>query len=159
MPRDDRGGPLLSHSQRQMVLQALRVGAPLKHASIAAGIPEGTFKSWLSRGREERARRAAGAPNRTYDRHVELLEDVEKADAEGAVANVVAIQRAASGGRWQAAAWLLSRRHPEEWGPPEQRVRITSVDEDESPRDSLMSELSRMSDRMSFKEHDPTLEV
>ncbi len=45
----------------------------------------------------------------------EFLEAIEKAEAQAKVRNVTIIQAAAKD-NWQAAAYWLERRYPEEWG-------------------------------------------
>jgi hypothetical protein len=47
--------------------------------------------------------------------YVEFSNAVEKAMAEAEVAGVNAIVVAAAR-HWQAAAWMLERKHPERWG-------------------------------------------
>lgn len=143
--------PLMTPSVESMVLQAMRVGAPAKHAAMAAGIRDGTFRSWISRGRDELSRRDNGLEaNGTYDRHVTLVEKVDQAEAEASVANVISIQRAATQlGKWQAAAWMLSRRFPNEWGPPEQRINVHMEDVNaESPRDDMLARLNEIGQRL-----------
>lgn len=138
--------------ERGMVLQALRIGAPIRQAAPAAGIPYGTFAWWMSEGRNEQAARDNGlAANPGRDWHVELVHEVERAINEAAVASVVHINRAAANGRWQAAAWMLSRRFPEDWGPPEQRIRLGMLsEEDESPREGLLAQLEQMHQRSDY---------
>ena len=145
----------LTNRQREQIVQALQVGAPVRHACEAAGVPASTFNGWLIGGRTEILARANGdKPNKDHDDWVELVGEVETAIATGAVSQVVSIQRAANSGKWQAAAWLLARRHPEEWGPPEQRIQIAAVTEDLSPREGLVAELDRMDARLSLPSPD-----
>jgi hypothetical protein len=145
----------LTTQQREMVIQALQVGCPVKHAAMAAGIPNSTFAGWITNGRAELHRREQGdEPNPAHDDWCKLVTDVDTAIATGAVSQVVSIQRAANAGRWQAAAWLLSRRHPEEWGPPEQRIQIGQTTEDVSPRESIMAELDRLDERLALPSPD-----
>jgi hypothetical protein len=47
-------------------------------------------------------------PNSEY---VKFVHDVDMAEAQGAIKSLALIQSAAMSGSWQAAAWLLERRH------------------------------------------------
>ena len=65
-----------------------------------AGISEATFYGWLSRGRQEKD-----------SIYVEFLESIKRAEGKSALRNLAIVQKAASDGSWQAACWLLERRH------------------------------------------------
>jgi hypothetical protein len=71
---------------------------------VLAGIHEATFYNWIKWG-EAQAR----------GRYFEFFEAVKKAEAEGQAALVATIN-VASKDSWQAAAWILERKYPEEWG-------------------------------------------
>jgi CRP-like cAMP-binding protein len=78
------------------ILSSLRAGATRTAASEAAGIHRDTFREWA------RANSAFSAA-------------VEKAEAQ-AEANAVRVVRTAMADHWQAAAWWLERRRPNEFG-------------------------------------------
>ena len=48
--------------------------------------------------------------------YVELCNTIEKARADAVVRNVGLIQKAATDGTWQAAAWWLERTMPQQFG-------------------------------------------
>jgi hypothetical protein len=77
--------------------RAVADGLPYKSAAAAAGISQETLSQW----------------QRKYP---EFSERVQLALAKAEVALVRLIRHAAGKGTWQAAAWLLERRHPEHWG-------------------------------------------
>jgi hypothetical protein len=53
---------------------------------------------------------------RNWRKHYRDFQDmIRRAEAE-AVKNSLAVIHAAAGRSWQAAAWFLERRHPEQWG-------------------------------------------
>lgn len=93
----------LTPDTQENVIKALRAGNSRRDSALYAGISEQTFYSWMARGREGEA---------LYE---EFLEAVEKAEAHSVVRNVAIIQRAAEE-TWQAAAWWLERKRPDEWG-------------------------------------------
>lgn len=51
--------------------------------------------------------------------YFEFFEAIKKAEAIAEARNVTIIQSAAKDS-WQAAAWWLERKHPDEWGRKEQ---------------------------------------
>lgn len=93
----------LTPETKEDIVKALRAGNSRRDSALYAGISEQTFYSWMSRGRD-------GEPL-----YVEFLEAVEKAEAQSVVRNVAIIQRAAEE-TWQAAAWWLERKRPDDWG-------------------------------------------
>ena len=93
----------LTPDTKEDIVNALRAGNSRRDSALYAGVSETTFYSWMSRGRE-------GEPL-----YAEFLEAVEKAEAQSVVRNVAIIQRAAEE-TWQAAAWWLERKRPDDWG-------------------------------------------
>ena len=113
----------------QKIINALRGGSTKLAAIGSVGVPESTFYGWLERG--ERARSG---------RFLEFSESVKKAEADAAIRNATLVQKAAMGvdvlekttrtmpngsivvtekksqPQWQAAAWWLERKFPDEWG-------------------------------------------
>lgn len=79
------------------VCTAIRAGATFEHAAAFAGISYATFAEWRVR-------------------YPEFAEAVKAAEGEGAVSLLAKLQTAATSGHWQAAAWILERRHPTVYG-------------------------------------------
>ena len=106
--------PSIPDDVQAKVCDGVRVGLPYAMAALAAGVPERTFYSWKSK--------ADAQPESIYARFVQALKEAE---AEGA-RNLLGIIRGAAMGRgkgqWQAAAWILERRHPEAFGRREPSV-------------------------------------
>lgn len=110
----------LTPERQERIIGAIRGNAPNEIAAAFAGISEQTFYNWINRANEdEKAGRAT--------EFVEFLEAIEKAQAENEIENLLIIRSSAKGqptaegvpgtpGTWQAAAWLLERRHPERYG-------------------------------------------
>lgn len=86
----------------QRILELLQAGNYRRVAFTNAGISKETFLRWL---REDHDFRAA----------------VEKAEGAADALHLANIQRAAHDGTWQASAWYLERKHPEEWGKQDRR--------------------------------------
>jgi len=82
-----------------------------KTACLLVGISEETYYKWKKKGEESKS-----------GKYVEFLESIKKAEKK-ADAKLVSIILAASEKHpmnWTAAAWLLERRNPEEWGNREE---------------------------------------
>lgn len=99
------------------ICEAIRIGATRLFAAEYADIDESTFYRWIERGNNEES-----GPFH------EFCKALKRAEAEGVVTCLSRIQSAAVGkikengklsdykGQWQAAAWILERRHPKEYG-------------------------------------------
>lgn len=96
------------------IVAFLGAGAYVETAACAAGVSKQTLYTWLRRGADG-DRRYAG-----------FLDAVEKAQSEADLRDLKTIREAAQSGIWQAAAWRLERRHPEQWG--RRRVEVTGED-------------------------------
>lgn len=91
----------------ELIKEAARLvaeGNYITHVAQALGISRKTFYNWLEQG----ARATRGLKREFY-------EAITKAEAEAVLRNVKIIQKAAET-NWQAAAWWLERKYPEEWG-------------------------------------------
>lgn len=94
----------LDDARRKRLLDALAMGATKRLAAAACGVSEDTLARW---------RKA----------HPGLQADMDQAEAQGAVQALAVIKQAAASGTWQAAAWLLERRYPLEFGRTTPQVR------------------------------------
>lgn len=81
----------------EAICVSIRDGCTQKDAALAAGISEETFYEWIK-----------SKP--------EFSESLKKADGEMVRSAVGCIRKAAESGQWTAAAWLLERRHPQNFG-------------------------------------------
>jgi hypothetical protein len=131
---------------RERFLAAIRAGSTYKLACQIARVDFKTYLSW-------KAKAKAADPDPEL---VEFMEDLEIAEAEGALAMLTTIRRATqdiydeeyenvvvdgeivsrvkskklvSRGQWQAGAWILERRYPEEYGRPEARLGVVPTEE------------------------------
>lgn len=95
----------LTPEVRERLLDAIRSGVTYEVACSHAGIAYSTLRNWVTA-----AEQGAGDPIK-----LELLDALKKAEADAEVTCIARIREAATGGQWQAAAWLLERRHPERW--------------------------------------------
>lgn len=81
----------------ELIVQALKLGATERLACEYANISQETYYNWKRN-------------------KAEFLEKVKTAQGQAAVVLLARIQQEAREGSWQAAAWLLERRYPDEYG-------------------------------------------
>ena len=99
------------------LVEALKAGNYVDDACAYAGIAESTYYLWMERGRRAAAALAAGETPKPADApYVEIMESASRARSAAVVRNVNFINRAASEGTWQAAAWWLERTRPDKFG-------------------------------------------
>lgn len=99
------------------------MGATREMAMLyGGGSPDAYFK-WMAIAREIRKN---PPENRELTERealsLELMDAVEKAEAEAVVGWLAKIEQAANAGTWQAAAWKLERRYPRTYGRSVQEV-------------------------------------
>jgi len=83
----------------------ISVGNTFERSCILANIAEKTFYIWKSKGRESK-----------NGKYVQFLQAVKKAEEEFKRHHIANIAKASDKGIWQASAWLLERKYPEEFG-------------------------------------------
>jgi len=137
----------LTPAVEERIARAIRAGNYPEVAARHAGVHPSTYYRWLERGGLD-----GDAPE--DDPYRRFRAEVERALADAEAAEVALIAQAARSGSWQAAAWLLERRHPDRWG---RRARLEQVHEvkgaDEA--DDLDREIERLLEEMAAREHNP----
>lgn len=84
----------------------ITLGMPLKYASEAAGVPERTFYQWMEQGEKQNS-----------GKYRDFYDYCENCKSVAVKLHMTLITKAAKeDGSWQASAWILERRHPEEFG-------------------------------------------
>lgn len=86
------------------IIDAVRVGATYRLAAAYAGITDDTLTNWLHR-------------------YSEFSDAIKEAEGAAAVGWLAKIEKAATELTWQAAAWKLERRYPQEYGRTVQEVQ------------------------------------
>lgn len=105
MARGARASKLTAEVQKKIV-EAISLGNYQDVAAQYAGIDRATFYRWMEKGRQDE-------PEPLYKA---FHDAVEAAKASAEVRAVVQINRAATEGTWQAAAWWLERTRPKKYG-------------------------------------------
>ncbi len=117
----------LTPDLQEKIVELIRLGNYAEDAAGASGISRSTFFAWMVRGKteQERLRAYPNSPVRPDEAiYLEFMNAVEKARDEATARNVAIIQREASKGTWQAAAWWLERTRQHTFGRKE-RVEMT----------------------------------
>lgn len=100
----------ITPEQREEIYEAIRAGVPPETAAGRIGVARRSLYDWLARGREDGSRE----PYRSF------TAEVDKALAGWETRDILLIGKAAET-QWQAAAWRLERRKPQEYG---RRTRV-----------------------------------
>jgi hypothetical protein len=95
--------------------QAISLGASYELACRYAGVDYSSFRNWMRKGEQ-----ATSGP------FFEFSQAFKRAEGAGAVRWLTTIERAAEEGAWQAAAWKLERRYPQQYA----RKAVEVVDAD-----------------------------
>ena len=110
-----RTGPTDTTVER--ICECVRLGLNKKDTALHLGVSVESLNAWLRRGGAERRHIDSGKKARKRESaYLKLLLAYEKATAGFQVDRLKLINDAASDGAWQAAAWTLERRLPEQWG-------------------------------------------
>ena len=87
------------------ICKYIEIGVPAKHACQAVDICEPTYYDWIKKGKGHKT-----------GKYVKFLKSIKKAHSRHMARNAAIIEKAAQDGKWQASAWMLERRHSEQWG-------------------------------------------
>ena len=108
----------LTPELQQEFIAAIESGLTNKSACDYVGIDESTFYSWLNIARKaelEAAENGTKIP-KNIKPFSEFSKSLKKAEARFKAYHCKNIKRAGDEGAWQASAWLLERKFPEEYG-------------------------------------------
>lgn len=107
----------LTEKMIEEIAKHIELGMINKDVAQLVGISETTFYNWMKEGENSK-------DNNIFRK---FYLKVKEAEAKAIKRNLAIIQRAANEGNWQAAAWFLERKRPEDWGRKE-RVNINTDD-------------------------------
>lgn len=97
------------------IANTIALGVPEKFAAMSAGISERTLRYWITRGKQCAERRDKGEElDQESTDFAAFFDKVKRARGTFVAVNVAGIAKAAEE-NWQARAWLLERRYPEEF--------------------------------------------
>ena len=95
---------------RKQFFNALRMGFSNEKACDYAGISEVTLYATINKGERDISQ---GKTNTVY---ANFVKEYKKARASFIMRHTAKIEQASEDGSWQASAWLLERRCPNEYG-------------------------------------------
>jgi len=95
----------LTPEVKDRISQAILMGATYELAAHYGGITYKTFNEWMKQGEQD-----------SEGEFCEFSEAIKSAEGKAAVGWLAKIEKAATGGNWQAAAWKLERRYPKDYG-------------------------------------------
>lgn len=125
--------------------EAIQIGCTYAQACDHAGIATSTFYAWMERGRQGDSE------------FIEFLEAIKRANAKSVIANLAVVQRAARDGSWQAAAWVLERRHGMT-NKPEAPVQI-NIDASQISIENLLEEVRQTEHLIAEIIADPVIDI
>lgn len=130
----------IDDEKQTALVAALRNGSDLETACHYAGLSTQQVLRTLEVGKLEAERVANGMEaDAKLSGELAIWEALKKARAEAIVRNVTYIQKAASDGSWQAAAWWLERAVPETYSKKTAKpapVESTEVKQLETQKES-----------------------
>jgi DNA-binding transcriptional MerR regulator len=112
----------LSPEVQKIIVTAVSRGMYYEAAASLAGVTYATLRNWYNRGEVEAERRSSPrvkSGTRKWEReqpYFEFFDALKKAQATAQYNALRTIDTASNSGTWQAAAWLLERRHPDQFG-------------------------------------------
>lgn len=100
------------------ITDAIRLGSTYLLAAQYGGISKSKFQIWMRRGEaaielSEKTEQPIPPDEVPY---AEFVNAVHKAEGDALVGWLAKIEREANEGSWQAAAWKLERRYPNDFG-------------------------------------------
>ena len=97
--------------------RAIQLGATYEHACNYAGVSYRAFRYWMEKG--EGANRG---------KFFQFFQDIKGSEGKATIGWLAKIEMAANDGTWQAAAWKLERRYPDEYGRQVRKVEHSGPD-------------------------------
>jgi len=98
----------LDLEMKAAIIKCIRAGLSYRRTCDFVGIHEDSFITWRQRGEKELEEEQVSI-------YTELFGEVKRAESEAIIMRLKNINDA-SKEHWQAAAWFLERKYPDEWG-------------------------------------------
>lgn len=112
--------PGLTPERRETIVRSIGAGVPITTACSIAGVHATTFYRWM---------RGTRPVEREFQKAVEAAQASVESDLVSAMT-----KSALRDGSWRAAAWLLERRDPANWGTlRDRKIAEAEANEAENP--------------------------
>lgn len=122
---------LLDDAKKARVIAAVRLGQGRNEAAASAGVARSTLFDALARGRR-------GDP--LFADFADAVKAAEAFFERRALSRITKASR----GTWQAAAWLLERKHPDRWAVHKEIRQHVTKDASTMTKDERRAELARL---------------
>lgn len=103
----------LTEEVKERLCEAFSKGATTVLACCYAGVAPSSFYTWIKLAENQLENHEDGQPE---DEYLEFYKRLKKTEATAALDLLDCIEAAAKRGQWQAAAWKLERRYPDDYG-------------------------------------------
>lgn len=125
--------PKLTPEVQGRFIQALKLGLTMDLAASYAGIGKATVYRWMKKGEEE-----SGI-------YRDFRDAVKEAEGVCAAQCMARILRAAEGGSWQSAAWIMERRFGYS---ARQEIRVDGTEESLEGADELIAKVASIAEKL-----------
>jgi len=112
------------------IVEAIDMGATYELAAQAGGVSIDSFSLWMKKGEDGKTEPYCG-----------FYGAIKESEGRAAVMWLKVIEKAAREGTWQAAAWKLERRYPNQYGRTVVQTEHKVVDEHRLPSDSELARI------------------
>jgi len=125
----------LNEETQARIVQGIMLGGTYELSAKYGGVSYNTFNEWMKRGAAENARRVSPSVKEHTAKwnneqpFVEFYEAIKEAEGEAAILWLAKIEKAAID-HWQAAAWKLERRYPNDYGRQVQDLHVMGKEEE-----------------------------
>ena len=108
----------LTPETQKAIVTAIKLGATYEHAAQYGGVSYSAMQKWLKRGlmETERLEKPNTKAKKDEAEFVTFFHAIKEAEGTAVTGWLAKIEKAASDGAWQAAAWKLERRYPGIYG-------------------------------------------
>jgi hypothetical protein len=124
----------LTPETQKRFIDGLRLGLTYKLAASYAGVEYSTFKLWMQKGREQE-----DTIYSAFSAAVKAAEGLCAAQCMGR------IQKAAEGGQWQSAAWIMERRYHYS---ARQEVKVGASDDSLEGAEDLIAKVAEVAEAL-----------
>ena len=124
----------LTPETQQRFIDGLRLGLTYKLAASYAGVSMSTFSLWMQKGKDE-----------VEGIYSDFSAAVKAAEGLCAAQCMGRIQKAAEGGQWQAAGWIMERRYGYS---QRQEVKVGASDDSLEGAEDLIAKVAEVAEAL-----------